>query len=232
MLRQPLYINGIPVILWGKESNRLFIHVHGKMSRKEHAEGFAALAESRGWQTLSFDLPEHGERSDAARLDIWNGVHDLNVIADYAFRHWDHISLYACSLGAYFALNAYPDRLFEKCLFQSPIVDMQWLVEQMMQWYHVTPERLQKEGEIDTPIDPLRWDYYQYILQNPIQKWPFPTSILYAQHDDLQPFEAMRLFSERFGCPLTVSPDSGHAFMDAGDELVVNKWIETALDEK
>lgn len=126
-------INGIPSIIWGKPSSKVFIHVHGKMSRKEYAGQFARIAESKGYQTVSFDLPEHGERQNSDyRCDVWNGTHDLNVIADYVFTHWESVSLYACSLGAYFALNCYADRSFEKCLFQSPIVDMKWLVQHMM----------------------------------------------------------------------------------------------------
>ena len=40
---------------------KVYIHVHGKMSRKEYAEAFAEIAEKKGYQTISFDLPEHGE---------------------------------------------------------------------------------------------------------------------------------------------------------------------------
>ena len=225
MKRQSLTIGGIPAILWGEPSDRIYIHIHGKMSRKEYAEAFAAIAERRGWQTLSFDLPEHGERTDSARLDVWNGIRDLNTIADYAFAHWSHAALYACSIGAYFALNAYPDRPFEKCLFQSPIADMEQLVRHMMRWFCVTPERLQAEGEIDTPVDPLRWDYYQYILSHPVARWPIPTAILYAGKDDLQSPESIRAFCDRFHCRLTVAPDSEHPFMNPADAAIVENWL-------
>lgn len=225
MRSQNLNIGGIPAILWGEPSDRLYIHVHGKMSRKEYAKGFAAIADSKGWQTLSFDLPEHGERTDGARLDVFSGIRDLNAIADHAFVHWQHVALYACSIGAYFALNAYPGRSLEKCLLQSPIADMEYLVRQMMLWFGVTPERLEAEGEIDTPVDPLRWDYYQYILSHPVTHWPFPTAILYAGRDDLQSPEVMRAFADKFSCALTVAPDSLHPFMEAGDEAIVSKWL-------
>ena len=133
MTKQLLSVSGIPAILWGAPSDRVFIHVHGKLSRKEHAELFAMTAEEKGWQTLSFDLPEHGERTGKPdKCDVWTGIRDLNIVADYAFGRWQRVSLFACSLGAYFALNAYADRKLEKCLFQSPIVDMKWLVEHMM----------------------------------------------------------------------------------------------------
>lgn len=58
-----LSIGGIPALTWGREADKAYIHVHGKMSRKEFAEDFAVIAEEKGYQTLSFDLPEHGERA-------------------------------------------------------------------------------------------------------------------------------------------------------------------------
>ena len=66
MNKKQFNIDGIPAILWGKPSEKIYIHVHGKMSRKEYAEQFAKIAENKGYQTLSFDLPEHGERTDSA----------------------------------------------------------------------------------------------------------------------------------------------------------------------
>ena len=108
MEKEIISIDDIPAILWGKTSQKIFIYIHGKMSRKEYAEYFAIIVENKGYQTLSFDLPEHGERTDHAyRCDVWNGMHDLNVIADYVFDKWNQVSLFACSLGAYFSLNTY-----------------------------------------------------------------------------------------------------------------------------
>ncbi len=224
--RDNLNIDGIPAILWGKPSRKIYIHVHGKMSRKEYAERFAEIAESKGWQTLSFDLPEHGERTDKSyRCDIWNGIHDLNVIADYVFAGWDNAALFACSLGAYFSLNAYADRQFEKCLFQSPVVDMKRLVQHMMLWSGVSEKQLEEQREIITEIDTLRWDYYQYILSHPISRWKFPTAILYGAKDNLQPIESIRSFADKFRAELTVSEQSEHPFMASEDHEIVDKWL-------
>ena len=70
MKTQKFMLGDIPAILWGEDSNRVYVHVHGKMSRKEYAESFVAIAETKGCQTLSFDLPEHGERTDSKRCDV------------------------------------------------------------------------------------------------------------------------------------------------------------------
>ena len=231
MKRERLCIHGIPAILWGETSDKIYVHVHGKMSRKEYAEGFAGIAAQKGYQTLSFDLPEHGERTDTAyRCDVWNGSKDLNSIADYVFEKWDSVSLFACSLGAYFSLNAYSNRNFEKCLFQSPIVDMKWLVEHMMLWSGITEAMLEREKEIDTEIDTLRWDYYRYIKTHPIKEWGVKTSILYGALDNLQPIESIQSFAYRFGCRLTVSEQSKHPFMEEADFAIVEKWLREEIE--
>lgn len=96
MKTKSILINNIPAIIWGEESDKVYIHVHGKMSSKEHAEQFAVIADKKGYQTLSFDLPEHGERSNNHyyRCDIWNGMQDLSEIADYVFPKWEIVSLF------------------------------------------------------------------------------------------------------------------------------------------
>ena len=225
MKTQKFMLGDIPAILWGEDSNRVYVHVHGKMSRKEYAESFAAIAETKGYQTLSFDLPEHGERTDSKRCDVWNGVSDLRTISDYAFTNWERVSLYACSIGAYFSLNAYNTMPFEKALFQSPIVDMERLVKNMMLWSGVTEAELESKKEIPSPVDTLRWDYYQYIISHPITQWNISTAILYGGKDNLQPEESVRAFAEKFGCSLTVSENSEHPFMAQSDALIVENWL-------
>lgn len=225
MKTQKFMLDDIPSILWGEDSNKVYVHVHGKMSRKEYAESFAAIAETKGYQTLSFDLPEHGERTDSKRCDVWDGVSDLKTISDYAFANWERVSLYACSIGAYFSLNAYNTMPFEKALFQSPIVDMERLVKNMMLWSGVTEAELESKKEIPSPVDTLRWDYYQYIISHPITQWNIPTAILYGGKDNLQPEESVRAFAEKFGCSLTVSENSEHPFMAQSDAPIVENWL-------
>lgn len=226
MIQQRIEIAGIPAIIWGGESDKVWLCVHGKMSSKEEFSRFAAIAARKGYQVLSFDLPQHGERiNEEARCDIWNGVHDLSVVGTYAFEKWKDVSLYGCSLGAYFSLHAYQNQTFSKCLFQSPILDMEYLIRQMMLWFDVSQARLAREQEIDTPIDPLRWDYYQYVLTHPIVKWDSPTSILFGGRDNLQTLGIVNRFAAQFGCTVTVSEHSEHPFMAPKDGAIVSKWL-------
>lgn len=227
---QNVKIENIPAIIWGEESKKVYIHVHGKMSCKEHAESFAKIAEEKGFQTISFDLPEHGERKDRDyRCDIWNGMHDLTVIGDYAFSKWEDVNLFACSLGAYFSLNAYPDRKFSRCLFQSPILDMEYLIRQMFIWFDVTEENLYTKKEILTPVDVLRWDYFQYVISHPVERWDFPTFILYGGKDNMQSTDVMQTFVKAHPCKLTVSKDSEHPFMGYEDIGIVLEWLQNNI---
>lgn len=228
---QKLDIRNIPSLIWGRESHKVYIHVHGKMSRKEFAEDFAAIAEGKGYQTLSFDLPEHGERAGnhEYRCDIWNGVRDLKVIAEYAFEHWKAVCLYGSSLGAFFSLYAYRSLPIEKCLFQSPIVDMEYLVKKMMGEFGITEVDFREKGEISNPIDPLRWDYYQYVKEHPITEWDIPTSILYGGNDWFQSGKVINDFATAHGCNLTVAPGSEHAFMGDGDGEIVRAWYQKEI---
>jgi len=230
MRTEKVRIDGIPAVVWGEKSDRVWLCVHGKMSDKESAEGLARIAAERGWQTISFDLPQHGERrGESDRCDVWNGVRDLNLVADYAFTRWQEVNLYACSLGAYFSLQGLQERPFRKCLFQSPIVDMEHLIRKMLLWFGVTEERLAAEREIDTPIDLLRWDYFQYVLAHPVQQWTAPTHILYSGRDDLQNQDVMEGFAQRFGCHLTVAENSLHPFMEAADGPIVDGWLRAHI---
>lgn len=230
MKKTRIEIDHIPALVWGEKSDKVYLFVHGKMSSKESAEGIAKIAEQRGYQTISFDLPGHGERkNEDKRCDIWNGVHDLTVIGDYVFTNWNEVSLYACSLGAYFSLNAYHRCNIKKCLFQSPILDMEYLIKQMMVWFEISEERLASEKEIDTPIDLMTWDYYQYVKEHPIQNWDIETKILFAGRDNLQSLEIIKNFVDKFNGMITVSEHSEHPFMGEEDGAIVEQWLRDNL---
>lgn len=219
-------ISGIPALVWGEKSDQVYLYVHGKMSSKETAENFAAIAEKKGYQTISFDLPEHGERKGSSdKCDIWTGIRDLTAIADHTFAEWNDVSLYACSLGAYFSLHSYAKRKFSKCLFQSPIIDMEYLIRQMFVWFGVTEERLRMEKEVPTEIDLLRWDYFQYVRNHPVTIWNVPTYILFAGKDHLQTLDIMQKFAVVHNCSLTVANESEHPFMAPEDEKIVTAWL-------
>ncbi len=234
MKTERIEVNGIPALIWGEPSESVYLVVHGKMSCKEDARFIAEKAIAKGYQILSFDLPEHGERKNNTtyRCDVWNGVRDVTDMADFAFRRWKNVCLAATSLGAYFSLHAFTDETrfpLNNVVFMSPILDMNYLVHQMFIWFDVTEEKLQAAGEIPTPVDPLRWDYYQYIQNHPTTTWPYPTSILYGGKDTMQSYECIRKFADQFGAKITLSLESEHPFMETSDMPVVSSFLEKNL---
>lgn len=227
MVTNRMRIGDIPAMVWGEKSEKVYLFVHGKMSSKESAETFADIANQKGYQTISFDLPQHGERqNENDRCDIWNGMRDLAMVGDYTFSNWKEVSLFACSLGAFFSLNTYHTYNVKKCLFQSPILDMEYLIKQMMMWFDITEERLEQEKEVDTPIDIMSWHYYQYVKSNPIVAWDIPTYILFGGKDNLQSMKVVKDFTDRFHCGLTVAENSDHPFMGEKDARIVNQWLQ------
>lgn len=61
MITKHIMIKNIPALLWGSNSEKVFIAIHGNMSSKSDIP-IAVLAEASiklGYQVLSFDLPEH-----------------------------------------------------------------------------------------------------------------------------------------------------------------------------
>jgi alpha-beta hydrolase superfamily lysophospholipase len=230
MKKEKINVGSIPAIIWGEKSDKTYIFVHGKMSNKESAETFAEIAAGHGYQTISFDLPEHGERTDRQyKCDIFNGIADLTQIGDYVFNKWKVVALFGCSLGAFFSLHAYNKRHFENCLFLSPVVNMEYLINQMFLWFNITEDQLREKNEIITPIDTMSWPYYSYVKEHPINYWTVPTNILYGGKDNLQSYEVINEFKNRFNCCLTVSANSEHPFMDKNDQVIVETWIKDSL---
>ncbi|HAX51085.1 alpha/beta hydrolase [Muricomes intestini] len=230
MIKEKIYIGRIPAVIWGEKSDQVYLFVHGKMSNKESAEAFAEIAAGRDYQVISFDLPEHGERTDTKyKCNIQNGIADLTQVGDYVFEHWKNVSLFGCSLGVFFSLHAYRNRHFDNCLFQSPIVNMEYLICQMFLWFHITEDELKRKGEISTPIDTMSWPYYLYVKEHPIDKWIPATHILYGSKDNLQSREVIDSFVNKYHCHLTVAENSEHPFMGENDKEIVEEWMKNSL---
>ena len=228
MQKELLSIQRIPAILWGEPSDSIYIFVHGKTSSKEEALSFAEKAIPKGYQILSFDLPEHGDRKDEHYpCTVWNGVHDLGVVVRYVQGNWNDICLYGNSLGAYFSLLAYKDLPLRKCLFLSPVLDMERLIQNMMKRFDISEQELMEKGEIPTPIgETLNWDYYCYMRENPIVKWNVPTAILYGSKDELTEREIVEGFVKRFHCDLTVLEGSEHWFHTERQLAFLDEWLD------
>lgn len=179
--------------MWGEDSTKVVIAVHGNLSSKADIP-IRILAEEAvplGYQVLSFDLPEHGDRKDDPILcKAQNCVLDL----------------------------------------KKAVVDMQRLIQNMMKWFGVTKEQLHGEKEISTPMgQKLYWDYYQYVMENPIMKWNAPTSILYGKKDELCEYDVVSSFCSRFNCSLTISDITEHYFHTKEDLTIYREWLRQSI---
>ena len=231
MKTERINIDGIPSIIWGEKSSKVFIAVHGNMSNKED-EVIKILAEKvigKGYQLLSFDLPEHGERkNDTTYLcKVQNCVKDLKQIIEYAKLNYNEINLWACSMGAYFSLVAYKNEEIKQCLFLSPVVNMKVIIDNMMLWSNTTEEELEEKQEIKTDFgQTLYWDYYKYVKDNPIINWNKKTYILYGNKDNMQNEDIIKNFSNKFNCDLTILENGEHYFHTEEQLKFYKEWLE------
>lgn len=227
-------IDGIPSIIWGEKSSKVFIAVHGNMSNKED-DVIKILAEkviNRGYQLLSFDLPEHGARKDDTNYlcKVQNCVKDLKQIIEYAKKNYQEINLWACSMGAYFSLLAYKDEDIKQCLFLSPVVNMKVIIDNMMLWSNTTEEKLKEKQEIKTDCgQTLYWDYYEYVKNNPITNWNKKTFVLYGNKDNLQDENIIKDFCNKFNCSLLIFENGEHFFHTEEQLKFYENWIDKTI---
>lgn len=187
--------------------------------------------QKRRHQVLSFDLPEHGDRKDENYpCKVQNCVQDLNSIMRYAQLISSNISLFACSMGAYFSLLAYKQNTLKQCLFLSPVVNMERLINNMMIWCNIRENKLKEEKEIKTTMgQTFYWDYYCYVKEHPIDEWSNPTSILYGSNDDLCEFEVISEFVKCFNCDLQVMENGEHYFHTEKQLEFFRQWLKKYL---
>lgn len=230
---EKLKLEGIPANLYGEPSDKLFLFIHGKNGNKEEAKPFAAIACPKGYQVLSFDLPEHGERgNETCTFDPSHAVPEFKSILTHARERWQHISIRANSIGAYFSMLSFTEESISQCLFVSPILDMEQLIGNMMKWSGVTEALLEEKKTIPTDFgETLSWEYLSWVRGHRIKKWDAPTSILYGTADYLTDRETADAFAGRFGCSLTVMDGGEHWFHTPEQLEVLKRWEKDQIKD-
>ena len=223
----------IPAILWGEPTGNLYIAAHGNMSNKadEPIAVFAEQAVEKGYQVLSFDLPEHGERSkETYPCKPDTCVSDLTAVYQYARSISDHISFFGCSMGVYFGLLAYHDLPLEKSLFLSPVISMERIIDGLMTGFQVSEQMLKEKQEIVLPVGiTLYWDYYRYVKTHPIGAWNVSTGILYGRNDDLVPLAEVSAFAEKNSAVLEIAENAEHYFHTKEQLDSLRVWLKKSL---
>ena len=221
-----LEIAGIPAVLYGKRSRRVYLYVHGKNGSAAEAARFARTACPAGWQVLAVDLPEHGTRKNSPeKLVPWVVTRELQTVYARMQPVWKHIRVYGVSIGAWFAMQALQTQTPEKALLVSPVVDMERLICDMMQWAKVTPEQLCEKGEITTEFgQTLSWRYLCWVRQHPLDGWQIPTAILYAGQDTMTSRDTVTTFAQKHHAELTVYEPGEHWFHTPAQLDAMQTW--------
>ena len=225
-------IENIPAVLYGNNCDSIIIAVHGAMSNKEDVviKLFHEIAEKKGYQVLAIDLPEHGERNDGVKLTPWNCVSELESVYNWCQKEKKiHISLFACSIGAYMSLLAFQDKKIEHCWLLSPVVDMELLIKQMMYYNNVSEIEL-KEKEIimlDNGQE-LSWEYLKFVSENPIV-WKNPIDIIWGRADDITSENSINKFALLNNAKVC-KVDSEHYFHTEKQLNIFKEWLNTSIE--
>ena len=124
---------------------------------------------------------------------------------------------------------SFANEKFSHGLFVSPILDMKYLMSNLMQQADVTEKRLQQEQRITTSFgQSLSWEYWTFIVNHPIIQWKTPTSILYAKHDPMMSLAIVKNFSKKFHCDLHIIENTEHWFHTPEQIEELRRWITMA----
>lgn len=226
MKEERFWIEKVPAVVYGEQSDKVYLFVHGQFGCKEEGAAFADIACPKGYQVLAIDLPEHGERrGEAGGFDPWTAAGEIQTVFANMQSRWGEIGLRANSIGAHFSMLALGGETLRKALFVSPIVDMERLIGDMMSWAGVREEQLRARGEIATEFgQTLSWNYLTWERRHPIQTWDCPTAILYAGQDNMTSRESVERFVAVHNATLTVTERGEHWFHTPEQLAVLRPW--------
>ena len=192
----------------------LIIYVHGKGGSAGEAEYYKSLFPKD--EVIGFDY-----RSQTP----WEAKKEFSAFFAVQRSQCEHLTLVANSIGAFFALSSLDEMLVDRAYLISPVVDMEALICNMMQWANVTEQELAEQREIATDFgETLSWEYLCYVRQHPII-WNVPTCILYGERDNLTSLETVSAFAKQHRAELTVMPDGEHWFHTEEQMQFLNHWI-------
>ena len=239
MQKSTIEIRGIPAAVWGNRSKKVYIYAHGQGGSKEDAGLLASVVCEQGRQVISFDLPGHGQRGhepascESIFYDLRRAILEFREILSYTKKRWGEVALFAVSLGAWLGLQNFRDKKLSDCLFVSPILDMKYVISNIMCQAGVSEERLKQERMILTSVwQPLFWEYWSFVLNNPITKWETPSRILYAENDDMTPLYIVKNFAQKFDCDLSVMKNGEHWFHTPQQLDYLRSWIKSAVENR
>ena len=159
----------------------------------------------------------------------WIVEKQIKLVYEKVEKTYDEIYILANSIGAYFAMHSLQKVNIKKALFISPILDMEQLILNMMNWANVSEETLCEKKEIPTNFgETLSWKYLCFVRENPII-WNIPTEILYGEKDNLTSRETVDKFIKNHNAHLTVMENGEHWFHTEEQLIFLNNWLKQSL---
>ena len=197
---------------------RLILYLHGKGGNAQEADHYRPLFPES--DVLGFDYQSQTP---------WDAKQELSAFFDAHCQTYGEVILIANSIGAFFAMSALGEKKIGKALLISPIVDMEKLITNMMQWANVSEDTLRCQGEIPTSFgETLSWDYLCYVRRHPI-RWQIPTCILYGRKDNLTSMETISAFARQTGAVLTVMEEGEHWFHTEEQMRFLDAWVRDSM---
>lgn len=192
----------------------MVVYVHGKGGSAAEAEHYKALFPDS--EVVGFDYQSQTP---------WEAKEEFPRFFSEQRKHCGSLTLIANSIGAFFSLSSLDEALVDRACFISPVVDMEKLIGDMMQWANVTERELAEKEEIPTDFgETLSWAYLCYVRAHPID-WRVPTRILYGAQDNLTSLETISAFAGRLGAELTVMPEGEHWFHTPEQMRFLDAWL-------
>lgn len=123
-------------------------------------------------------------------------------------------------------MNSFTNEQIERAYFISPIVDMENMITNMMQWENVTSEQLKEKGIIPTSFgEDLSWEYLEYVRKHSIDNWNVKTHILYGENDSFTSKDIMEKFAQKIGATVTIMKNGEHWFHTEEQMEFLDNWI-------
>ncbi len=195
-------------------NKNLVLYIHGKGGSPAEAERYKAIFQDCDVVGLNY-LSE----------TIQQAKEEFQTLFKTYTQKYNHIIIIANSIGAYFAMCALPQEKIKRAYFISPIVDMESLILNMMDFYGISEDNLKKEETIHIPNgETLSWEYLCYVRDNPII-WNVPSYILYGENDTLTELNTITSFANQTNANLTIMPNGEHWVHTDEQMKFLDEWI-------
>ena len=197
---------------------KALLYIHGKGGNAQEVEQYKKFFVNYDCYGLDFEISAPDETRKLV-LREFEALH----------KNYEKVSILANSIGAYFSMLALQDVPIEKAFFISPILDMEKLILDMIEWTGATENELFEKGEIETNFgENLSWKYLQYVRDNPVN-WKVKTEILYAENDNMTSFETVEKFLKTHDANLTIMKNGEHWFHTPEQMEFLYKWLERTV---